>query len=203
MRNLRLLLVVLGVMLTVALALLRPLPSRADPTPTTPGPNPTSAENPPAQPPFPGVATPTHKRKKRKLTVRARRRLAAVRRAEHSLAVGRNVARYARHLLGVPYRYGGTSPRTGFDCSGFVRYVYSHFGVSLAHSSFSDMWRGKRVLAGHLEPGDLVFFDGGGHVGIYVGSGRFVHAPHTGTVVRISTMAGWYSQRFVEARRVR
>ncbi len=126
-----------------------------------------------------------------------------MRRAEHSLAVGRNVARYARHLLGVPYRYGGTSPRTGFDCSGFVRYVYSHFGVSLAHSSFSDMWRGKRVLAGHLEPGDLVFFDGGGHVGIYVGSGRFVHAPHTGTVVRISTMAGWYSERFVEARRVR
>ena len=93
-----------------------------------------------------------------------------MRRAEHSLAVGRNVARYARHLLGVPYRYGGSSPRTGFDCSGFVRYVYSHFGVSLAHSSFSDMWRGKRCpLAGHLEPGDLVFFDGGGHVGIYVG----------------------------------
>ena len=203
MRNLRLLLVVLGVTLTVALALLRPLPSRADPAPTTPGPNPTSAENPPAPPPLPGVATPRHKRKKRVLTIRARRRLAAVRRAEHSLAVGRSVARYARHLLGVPYRYGGTSPRTGFDCSGFVRYVYSHFGISLAHSSFADMWRGKRVLAGHLEPGDLVFFDGGGHVGIYVGSGRFVHAPHTGTVVRISTMAGWYSQRFVEARRVR
>jgi len=202
MRNLRLLLVVLGVMLTMALALLRPLPSRADPTPSGPGPYPTSAENPPAPAPPHGVVTRKHKAE-RHLTRRAKRHLAAVRRAEHSLAVGRSVARYARHLLGVPYRYGGTSPRTGFDCSGFVRYVYSHFGISLAHSSFADMIRGHRVLGGHLEPGDLVFFDGGGHVGIYVGSGRFVHAPHTGTVVRISTMAGWYNQRFVEARRVR
>ncbi|HKI92871.1 MAG TPA: NlpC/P60 family protein, partial [Gaiellaceae bacterium] len=131
----------LGVILTVALALLRPLPSRAAAMPPTSGPSPTSAEEPP---PLSGAVTRRHKQK-RKLTRRAKRHLAAVRRAEHKLAVGRNVARYARHLLGVPYRYGGTSPRTGFDCSGLVRYVYSHFGISLAHSSFADMIRGHRV----------------------------------------------------------
>ena len=91
---------------------------------------------------------------------------------------------FARHLLGVPYRYGGARPATGFDCSGFVRYVYGHFGVSLPHSSFADFWRGRRVGRWQLKPGDLVFFDGAGHVGIYVGHGRFIHAPHTGTVVR-------------------
>ena len=108
----------------------------------------------------------------------------------------------ARRFIGVPYRYGGFSPGTGFDCSGFVRFVYGHFGISLAHSSFSDMWRGRHVGRWAMKPGDLVFFDGGGHVGIYVGHGRFIHAPHSGTVVRIQTMAGWYGSRFDAARRV-
>ena len=94
-------------------------------------------------------------------------------------------------------------PRSGFDCSGFVRYVYAHFGVSLAHSSYAQFGLGRRVGRGSLRPGDLVFFDGLGHVGIYIGNGRFIHAPHTGTRVRIETLAGWYSSRFDGARRLR
>ena len=83
-----------------------------------------------------------------------------------------------------------------------VRYVYAHFGVSLAHSSYAQFGRGRRVSRSGLRPGDLVFFDGLGHVGIYVGNGRFIHAPHTGTRVRIQTLGGWYSSRFVGARRL-
>jgi cell wall-associated NlpC family hydrolase len=116
--------------------------------------------------------------------------------------LGERAARFARHLLGVRYAYGGSSPGYGFDCSGFVRYVYSHFGVSLAHSSFAQYWRGRRIGRWAMKPGDLVFFDGEGHVGIYIGHGRFIHAPHTGTVVQISTMAGWYAARFDGARRL-
>jgi cell wall-associated NlpC family hydrolase len=110
---------------------------------------------------------------------------------------------YARDFLGVHYRWGGTSPRTGFDCSGFVRFVYGHFGVMLPHSSFADLWRGSHVARRHLRPGDLVFFAGGGHVGIYVGGGRFIDAPHSGTVVRISSMHGWYGSSYSGARRLR
>ncbi len=125
----------------------------------------------------------------------------AVRASQRNDRVGRRIVSYARHFLGVRYSYGGTSPRTGFDCSGFVRYVYGHFGISLPHSSFADLWRGRRVGPGHLRPGDLVFFDGASHVGIYVGGGRFIDAPHTGAVVQISTLrwAGGYSA----ARRLR
>ena len=84
----------------------------------------------------------------------------------------------------MPYRYGGDSPRSGFDCSGLVRYVFGHFGVDLPHSSYADYGLGNQVTRGSLRPGDLVFFDGVGHVGLYVGAGRFIHAPHSGTTVR-------------------
>ena len=104
---------------------------------------------------------------------------------------GRRVVSYARHFLGVPYSWGGTSPGTGFDCSGFVRYVYSHFGIPLPHSSWGDLEHGRRVGRRWLRPGDLVFFYDASHVGIYVGSGRFIDAPHTGSVVRISTMGAY------------
>jgi cell wall-associated NlpC family hydrolase len=111
---------------------------------------------------------------------------------------GIRVVSYARHFLGVPYTYGGSTPRTGFDCSGLVRFVYRHFGITLPHSSWADLSYGHRVSRGSLRPGDLVFFYGAGHVGIYVGDGRFIDAPHTGTRVRISTMgaySGYYSAR--------
>ena len=130
------------------------------------------------------------------------RRLAAAHRMHEALVFRHRLVRYATHLIGVPYVYGGSSPRSGFDCSGFVRYVYSHFGVSLPHSSWADLLRGKHVSRRHLLPGDLVFFDGAGHVGIYVGHHRFIHAPHTGTVVQISSMNGWYAGRYDGARRI-
>jgi hypothetical protein len=117
--------------------------------------------------------------------------------AEAVEAFGHRVVSYARHFLGIPYRYGGASPSTGFDCSGLVRFVYAHFGIVLPHSSFADLTLGHRVGRRWLRPGDVVFFAGASHVGIYVGGGRFIDAPHTGAVVRISTMQdyGYYSAR--------
>jgi cell wall-associated NlpC family hydrolase len=113
------------------------------------------------------------------------------------------VVRYARRFLGVRYRYGGASPRTGFDCSGFVAFVYRHFGVALPHYSVAQFSLGRRVPRRGLRAGDLVFFDGLGHVGIYVGRGRFIHAPHAGTRVSIEPLAGWYGARYDGARRLR
>jgi cell wall-associated NlpC family hydrolase len=178
MRPLRLLPPLLALCLALVVVLLRPLPGRAATKPRRSGPFATLAPNPVR-------------------TLAARRRLA------HASDFGLQVVHYARHLLGVPYRYGGTSPRTGFDCSGLVRYVYEHFGISLAHSSFADFASGRRVARSNLLPGDLVFFGGAGHVGIYVGHARFIDAPHTGAVVRISTMNGWYWSSFSGARRIR
>jgi cell wall-associated NlpC family hydrolase len=120
---------------------------------------------------------------------------------QSSLTMGLRVVAYARRFLGVRYVYGGTTPH-GFDCSGFVRYVYAHFGVTLPHSSYGQFADGRRVSRSSLRPGDLVFFDSVGHVGIYVGNGRFIHAPHTGTRVSVTSLAGWYSARFSGARRL-
>ena len=96
------------------------------------------------------------------------------------------IVRVALSQRGVHYRYGGSSPSTGFDCSGFTRWVFAHVGIDLPHQSGAQFSLGKRVPKHALEPGDLVFFSHLGHVGIYVGHGRFVHAPQTGQVV--STM---------------
>ena len=115
---------------------------------------------------------------------------------------GERVARYARRLLGVPYTYGGSSPQSGFDCSGLVRYVYQRFGVTLPHSSYADFDLGRPVSRVSLKPGDLVFFDGLGHVGLYIGGGRFIHAPHTGTRVQVASITGWYAGAFDGARRL-
>ncbi len=110
---------------------------------------------------------------------------------------------FARRLLGVPYRWGGDSPQSGFDCSGFVRFVYAHFGFELPHSSYADFDLGVRVARGSLRPGDLVFFDGVGHVGMYVGDGRFIHAPHSGTDVQVTSLADpWYQASYDGARRL-
>jgi cell wall-associated NlpC family hydrolase len=182
---LRLLILLLAVMLALAVSVVWPVTSRAeggDPPGLDPAPV-------PAPLPLPLLRTPAAVRKH-------------LRTKREAPALGERVVNYARHLMGVPYSWGGSSPRTGFDCSGFVRYVYGHFGISLAHSSFADFLRGRHVGRWAMKPGDLVFFDGEGHVGIYVGHGRFIHAPHTGTVVRISTMSGWYASRFDGARRL-
>jgi cell wall-associated NlpC family hydrolase len=109
----------------------------------------------------------------------------------------------ALQYLGIPYVWGGSSPATGFDCSGFVAYVYAQVGVSLPHHAASQYSYGTPVSRDQLEPGDLVFFDGLGHVGIYIGGGQFVHAPHTGDVVKISSLyESWYASTFYGARRL-
>ena len=118
-------------------------------------------------------------------------------------ALGVRAVQFARQLLGVPYRWGGDSPSGGFDCSGLVRYVYAHFGVSLPHSTYADFDLGRRVSRGALRPGDLVFFDGVGHVGMYVGDGRFIHSPHTGTSVQVTSLSEpWYEGAYDGARRL-
>ena len=108
----------------------------------------------------------------------------------------------AMQYLGVPYVYGGASP-SGFDCSGLVMYAYAQMGVSLPHSSYAQYSMGVAVSRDQLQPGDLVFFNGLGHVGIYVGGGQFIHAPHTGDVVKISSLSdSWYAAEYQGAVRV-
>ena len=111
------------------------------------------------------------------------------------------VVSIALRYLGVPYRWAGASP-SGFDCSGFVMYVYGRVGVSLPHNG-AQLWGvGRFVPRNRLAAGDVVFFNGLGHVGIYIGRGRFVHSPHSGDVVKISRFSdGWYRSTYVGARR--
>jgi cell wall-associated NlpC family hydrolase len=108
----------------------------------------------------------------------------------------------ALQYLGTPYVWAGAAPG-GFDCSGLVMYAYGRLGVSLPHSSYA-LWNvGVAVPRSQLQSGDLVFFSGLGHIGIYIGGGQFVHAPHTGDVVKISSMdSGSYAYSYVGARRV-
>jgi peptidoglycan DL-endopeptidase CwlO len=105
--------------------------------------------------------------------------------------------------LGVPYVWGGASP-SGFDCSGLVMYVYAQVGVSLPHNAAMQYNSvGVFVSRDQLQPGDLVFFDGLGHMGMYIGGGQFIHAPHTGDVVKISSLSdSWYAATWFGARRI-
>jgi cell wall-associated NlpC family hydrolase len=108
----------------------------------------------------------------------------------------------AMRYLGTPYVWGGAGPG-GFDCSGLVAYAYGQMGVSLPHYTGAQWNVGVPVSRSDLQPGDLVFFDGLGHVGIYIGGGQFIHAPHSGDVVKISSLGeSWYASTYVGARRV-
>ena len=111
-------------------------------------------------------------------------------------------ASVALQYVGVPYQWGGATP-AGFDCSGLVAYVYAQLGITLPHYAAAQWTLGTPVAEAELQPGDLVFFDGLAHVGIYVGGGQFVHAPHTGTFVRVESLGDpWYASRYVGARRI-
>ncbi|HSP73238.1 MAG TPA: NlpC/P60 family protein [Gaiellaceae bacterium] len=108
----------------------------------------------------------------------------------------------AMSQLGKPYVWGAAGP-SSFDCSGLIAYSFAQLGVSVPHSTYALWGMGSAVSRDQLQPGDLVFFDGLGHAGIYIGGGQFVHAPHTGDVVKISSLGeGWYSSTYVGARRI-
>jgi cell wall-associated NlpC family hydrolase len=115
---------------------------------------------------------------------------------------------HALAFLGVKYRYGGTSPDTGWDCSGYVFHVFKQaIGVVLPRDSLSMSERGETISRGELQPGDLVFFNtlnrAFSHVGIYLGDYRFIHAPSTGKAVQISDMnANYWARRFDGGRRI-
>lgn len=107
---------------------------------------------------------------------------------------GASIVATAQKYLGVPYVWGGTSPK-GFDCSGLVQYVCRQNGISLPRTAASQRNAGKYVSRADLQPGDLVFFKSGGrvsHVGIYIGGGNMIHAPQTGDVVKVSSINSTY-----------
>jgi NlpC/P60 family len=108
-------------------------------------------------------------------------------------SIGARAVRIAMQYLGTPYLWGGADPITGFDCSGLTMYVYAQLGIHLTHYTGSQFYEGARVAPWALQPGDLVFFEpssrGPQHEGMYIGGGRFIQAPHTGDVVKISSFS--------------
>jgi cell wall-associated NlpC family hydrolase len=127
---------------------------------------------------------------------------------DRATATAQDVIDKAVDLLGIPYRFGGTTPESGFDCSGFVRHVFrTGFGLILPRSALEQSKTGQVVSSTELKPGDLVFFNtmrrAFSHVGIYLGNDQFVHAPRTGERVRVDSMSdNYWIQRFNGARRV-
>jgi cell wall-associated NlpC family hydrolase len=111
----------------------------------------------------------------------------------------------AQQYLGVPYVYGGRSPK-GFDCSGLVWYVYRQHGIELPDSSYKQAGHGERIPQDEMMPGDLVFFQSGGrvnHVGLYIGDGVMIHAPGKGKRVRKAKLSEkYYRRHFATVRRV-
>ena len=117
--------------------------------------------------------------------------------------LGQRAANAALRAVGVPYRWGGSSPAGGFDCSGLVYWAYGRLGVSVPHSSYALYGLGRNVPRSRLKPGDVLFFSGLGHVGLYIGRGRMVHAPYSGRTVEIVPLGrSHYGSRLVGARRL-
>lgn len=118
--------------------------------------------------------------------------------------IRRKIVAEAEKYIGVPYQWGGESAETGFDCSGLVLSVYRKVGIDLPRTASNQYGRGRFVKRGNLAKGDLVFFKSGGrisHVGIYIGAGRFIHAPARGkTVCREILKRRYYQRRYAGAR---
>ena len=118
------------------------------------------------------------------------------------------VIKTAKKMLGVKYRYGGTSPYSGFDCSGLVQYSHKAAGVNLPRTTGQQFRAAMRISRKYLAPGDLVFFKTSrtrhvSHVGIYLGNNKFIHAPSSGKRVKVSSMnAKYWRKRFSGAGRV-
>jgi cell wall-associated NlpC family hydrolase len=115
--------------------------------------------------------------------------------------LGTRAVELARRWIGAPYRWGGASPG-GFDCSGLVYYVYKQLGVDLPHNAAELYGHGTEVPRSRLYPGDLLFFEGLGHVGIYAGDGKMIHAPQSGEHVELIRLADRYGARLIGARRI-
>lgn len=125
-----------------------------------------------------------------------------------SSASGNNIVAYAKKYMGYKYVSGGSSPSTGFDCSGFTSYVYKQCGISISRSSSAQASNGTAVSKSNLQPGDLVIFNNRantsiGHVGIYIGGNTFIHAGNSGTgVITTSLSDSYYQARYVTGRRI-
>lgn len=122
-------------------------------------------------------------------------------------AIGKRAAHYALSMKGTPYRYGGNTPR-GFDCSGLVQYSYARAGATVPRTT-RGLWRASRAVPlARIRPGDLLFFNPQGkrnsHVGLYLGDGRFVHAPSSGRTVSVGSLEQpYWRHHFAGARRPR
>ena len=108
----------------------------------------------------------------------------------------------ANKTFGIRYRWGGASPTTGFDCSGLVQYIYKSIGVNLPRTTYEQVGQGTAVSYDNLKIGDLVFFIGNSHVGMYVGNNRFIESQKTGTKVHIESLSGYWRTSFSTGRRI-
>jgi hypothetical protein len=131
-------------------------------------------------------------------------------RAVRGVVYGQDLVRTAEQYLGVPYRWGGTSP-AAFDCSGFVQYVFAQYGIAFPRTAHEQAAVGDAPLPGDLRPGDLLFFYGGRgaqHVAIYVGGDTIIHASSSGRRVKFDRLSGphgrrtWFGRRLIAIRRV-
>lgn len=129
--------------------------------------------------------------------------------SEQNAAKGEEIAKYSKKFLGVPYKWGGATPK-GFDCSGLTYYIYKQFGITLDRTASGQATQGVLVDKSELRPGDLIFFDTEGendgqitHDGLYIGDNKFIHSANSKTAVRITDLAdSYYTKTYVKAKRI-